>query len=203
MAYTEKDFENLTFNPLCVGLLLKTYPKLNEIVQDADGDSDRLLRYVILTCDPKSVLFIEEKDLNHRKVIAADLVQLDSDDEFREAVFSYKHPTVLQLTVNYLKHFAKSKQYAAIVALEYTYWESIRLLLKPIDDTLTGAKDRDVLDAVQKKGAIKNEIDADLKRLDTYYSQFFGEDKELELKAKETIRPENVRSRYTKKGMNV
>ena len=199
MAYTEKDFEHLMFNPLCVGLLFKTYPKLNELVADADGETDRLMRYVILTCDPKSVLFIEEKDLNHRKVMAADLIGLNDDENFRENVFSYKNPTVLQLTVGYLQHFAKSKQYAAIVALEYTYWESIRLLLKPIDDTAENIKDKDVLDAVTKKGAIKNEIDADLKRLDTYYSQFFGEDKELELKAKETLRPENVRSRYAKK----
>lgn len=191
--YSQKDFSNLQFNPLCDGDIIKEYPKLQEIVSEALLGSPKLeytLRYVIITCDPKSVVVLSERDLNYRKSIAADLAGVPQDEFMRNTMFSFEDALTLELSVRYLTRFAKSKEFAAILALETTYWESIRLLLKPIDND---AKDKEVLDAVEKKGKIKAEIDNDIKRLDGYYSSFFGEDKELEIKAKGRITPENAR----------
>lgn len=192
--YEEKDFSNLQFNPLIKNNLLEYYPAIKEIIRveiSTKNDLDNILRYVIMISDPKSVLVVTERDLSYRKGIAADLSNLNTNETYRDEVFNYTNETVLELTVRYLMRFAKSKEFAAILALEYTYWESIRLLLKPINDNKV--KDKEILDAVQKKGAIKSEIDSDLKRLESYYSSFYGEDKELINRAKERITPENIR----------
>jgi hypothetical protein len=192
--FTKKDFQNLQFNALSELELLKEYAALKEIVRAEildEPELDKLLRYTIMICEPKSVLVLSERDLNFRKSMAADLAGLPKDEEYRQEVYCYTNEIALELTIKYLTRFAKSKEYAAIVALENSYWENIKLLLKPIDDT-NGVKDKDILDAVQKKSAIKSEIDADLKRIENYYSSFFGEDKEL-INKKERITPENVR----------
>lgn len=192
--FTEKNFDNLQFNPLCKEDIFKEYPVLLEIIRDElkpTNDIEKILRYVIMLSEPKSIVVISERDLNYRKTVVADLVGLNTDISYRECIFDYSNPVVLEITMRYLMRFCKSKEFAAIAAMENTYWESIKLLLRPIDET---AKDKEMLDAVQKKSAIKNEIDADLKRLDTYYSAFFGDDKDL-LSKKERIRPESIRNR--------
>ena len=48
------------------------------------------------------------------------------------------------------------------------------------------------MDAVQKKSALKDELDKDIIRIDKLYKSFFGEDVELEKKGKLKITPENI-----------
>ena len=84
--------------------------------------------------------------------------------------------------------FSKSKEYAAIVVIENCFWESTKKLLEPIE----GKSSKEQLDAVQKKSALKDELDKDIIRIDKLYKSFFGEDVELEKKGKLKITPENI-----------
>ena len=155
--------------------MLETYPKLQEIVSPEYGkekDTDGLIRYIILCYDPKSRLVSEEKDLNHRKGIAAEEAKLSQDFDYLQSVFSFSNKKLAEMTIKYLIRFVKSKEWAAIVSIEYKYWENITELITPI----VGVTNKDRLEAAQKKSIISDEVEKDMKRIDMLYKSFFGDD---------------------------
>lgn len=173
--YKEKDFNNLQFNPLCEKGMLETYPILNHIVSPeikSGADTDMLLRYIILCYDPKSRLVMDEKDLNHRKSIAAEYAQLMGDKEYLQEVFTFGLKRLAEMTVKYLIRFVRSKEWAAIVSIEFKYWENISELITPI----VGTTNKERLEAAQKKSIISDEVEKDIKRIDSLYKSFFGDD---------------------------
>lgn len=199
MTYTEKHFANCMFNPLVQGTVIEKYPRLLEII-DPDWDKthlDQIIRYTICVYDPKSPLVINERDLNYRKGLAAELAGFDlTDTEFTESIFDFSHdfggkdtPTgagIIDFVIKFLIRFIKSKEFAAICIVENCFWESAKKLMEPIN----GKNSKEELEAVQKKSAIKDELDKDIARLDKYQKAFFGDDEVLELKAKTRMTPE-------------
>lgn len=187
MIYKQADFNNCQFNPLAGGLMLQIYPLLSEIVDPEWHDEflDSILRYIIMVYDPKSILVLNERDLNYRKGVALELVSL-SDQEVSEALINSTHKYSPVLIIKYLMRFSRSKEWAAICAYESSFWESIKEVIEPI----SGKNSREKLDSVQKKAAIKEEIEKDIKRLDQLYRTFFGEDDDLLNKNKRRITPE-------------
>lgn len=192
MTYKQKDFEGCQFNPLASGKMLDTYPQLAEIIipEWMDEYTDRILRYIIMVYDPKSPLINNERDLNYRKGVAGELAGLD-DEIIAEAIYTSTHTYSADLTVKFLCRFARSKEWAAICAFESSFWESIKEVIEPI----TGKNSREKLDSVQKKSAIKEEIEKDILRLDKLYRVFFGEDDDLQSKGRRRLTPELVASR--------
>lgn len=191
MNYSEKSFSACIFNPLVKGNIIETYPRLNEIVLPEWDNSqlDSLIRYVILVYDPKSVLATTERDLNYRKNIAAELAGFDmNDEEYMTSVYTCTHDFLAELIMKFLMRFIKSKEWAAIVIVESCFWESAKKLMEPIN----GKNSKEELEAVQKKSAIKDELDKDIARLDKYYKAFFGEDEDLLLRAKARVTPESI-----------
>lgn len=208
MVYTEKHFTNCMFNPLVETPIIEAYPRLAEII-DTDWPRqhiDILLRYTICVYDPKSPLVINERDLNYRKGLAAELAGFDlGDTEFVQSVFDCSHDFggketpigagFVDLVIKFLIRFIKSKEFAAICIVESCFWESAKKLMEPI----TGKNSKEELEAVQKKSAIKDEIDKDIARLDRYQKAFFGEDDELEIAGKARMSPESVGKLSNKK----
>lgn len=191
MAYKEADFSGCMFNPLCKEKMLVKYPRLGEIVlpEWKDKDTDNIIRFIICAYDPKSPLFITERDLNYRKGISADLSGFDmNDEEFLNSIYNCTHIYFVELVMRFLTRFIKSKEFAAIIIVENCFWESAKKLMEPI----SGKNSKEELEAVQKKSAIKDELDKDIARLDKYYKSFFGDDDSLEAKAKTRITPESV-----------
>lgn len=188
--YNQKSFDACTFHPLKDGKLLNEYPILGEIVQPEwrmDPNIDSIVRYTIMVYDPKSALVIGERDLSYRKGIAAELAGFDMEqEEFMNAIYTCAYPNLVEFTIKYLMRFVRSKEWAAICAIEFKYWEEIRQTMTPI----TGKSSKEELEAVQKKAVIAQEIDNDIKRLDNYYAAFFGEDDELQRKATKRMTPE-------------
>jgi len=189
--YNQKHFENCTFNPLNERPMTEAYPVLWDIVPaelTGSAELDGLLRYLILVYDPKSALVASERDLNYRKGIAAELAGLAVEqEEAMQQVYMCKAPGLLDMTCKFLVRFIKSKEWAAIAAYEYKFWEAIRLIMQPIDNEKS---DREQLDAANKKDVLSASIDEGLIKLETYYKQFFGEDDELERRAKRRMTPE-------------
>lgn len=190
--YKKKDFDACQFNPLTDRKLLEAYPRLSEIVLpewSADGSLDNILRYVILVYDPKSLLVYNERDLNFRKGVAADLAGFDMQDTgFMEDIYNCAHPYITELIIRYLQRFCKSREWAAICALESAFWESIRKVIEPI----SGKNSKEELENVQKKSTIKCEINDDIQRLEGLYKKFLGEDEGLLQSANNRIRPESL-----------
>lgn len=189
--YTKKSFEACLFNPLSDGKMLDAYPQLKEIVvpEWANNQSlDYVIRYTIMIYDPKSMLVTMERDLNYRKGIAAELAGFDMEyEDMLNSLYNCSFPLLLEFTVKYLVRFVRSKEWAAICALEYKYWEAIKLIMQPIS---TDKSDREQLDAANKKDVLSESIDQGLIKLDTYYKVFFNEDDVLEKSAKRRMTPE-------------
>lgn len=189
--YKKKDFDHCTFNPMTDGSMLVEYPRLKEIIlpEYDRADLDHILRYVIMMYDPKSPLVFNERDINNRRKVAADLAGI-TGEIILDQVFSFAHEYAADLTFEYMRRFIRSKEWAAIVALEFTYWESVYKLMAPIFDKNT----RNVLTSVQLKSAIKTEMLDDIERLEGLYKTFFGEDRQLEGAIKKRITPELIAS---------
>lgn len=189
MNYKQTDFKNCQFNPLTDQEMLDAYPKLGEIidVEWHDDNLDTILRYMIMVYDPKSPLISYERDLNYRKDTAILLAKIE-DETIAAAVVNSTHIYSPALFIKYLMRFARSKEWAAICAFESSFWESIKEVIEPI----SGKTSKEKLDSVQKKAAIKEEIEKDIRRLDQLYRTFFGEDDELQLKAKRRLTPEMI-----------
>ncbi len=138
--------------------------------------------------DPKSPLVMGERDLNYRKGLSAELSGFDmTDEEALNLIYNCTYPLLVDYTLKYLMRFVKSKEWAAICAHEYKFWEAIRLIMQPI---ASNKSDKEQLDAANKKDVLSASIDQGLQKLDQYYKTFFGEDDELERRAKRRMTPE-------------
>ncbi len=207
-SYSEKDFNACMFNPLVKKKMGDAFPRLYEIVAPewVDENLDAILRYVCLVYDPKSLLVTAERDLNYRKSVAAELARInmseiavnEAGESLVASVFNCTHPYLADLIIRYLTRFVKTKEWIAIVVVESCFWESTKKLLEPI----SGKNSKEELEAVQKKAAIKDELDKDISRLEKYYKAFFGEDEQLEMVAKSKMSPESI-ARQPKKIENV
>lgn len=194
--YTSKQFKNCVFNPLSEGKMLSLYPKLSEIIEPEwteDENLDRLIRYVICVYDPGSPLVSAERDMNYRKGIAADLAGFDSvmgDDDLMQSIYRCTHDYITVLIVEYLRRFAKSMEFAALIVTESCYWEAVGHLMTPIK----GEDSKKILEAAQKKSVLKDEMDKDIARIDKYKKTFFGGDDALEevFKRKSFSSPEKL-----------
>lgn len=187
--YTKKSFDACQFNPFQGGKMLQAYPVLSEIVAQewiGDANLDLMIRYTIAVYDPKSPITLGERDLNYRKGIAMDLLEI-TDDELMQALNTCTYENLVEFTIRYLCRFVRSKEWAAICATEFKYWEAIKLIMQPIG---TDKSDKEQLDAANKKDVLSASIDEALAKLDLYYKRFYGEDDELMNKAKRRLTPE-------------
>lgn len=172
--------------------MIKAYPRLSEILPE-NSDTlpfiDNVLRYVCLLYDPKSPLILNERDLNYRKSIAAELANLDED--FASELHDSKIEWSVEMIMRFLVRFVKQHKWALICALEAKYWEGIKRVMQPI---LKGDKgDKVELQSIDIKAKISDELYKDLARLDTLWSEFFGGDRSLEDSAKNVrITPESI-----------
>lgn len=191
MSYKMNSFSGCIFNPLTSLDMLDAFPRLKEIIDPTyeDGELDRVLRFMIMVYDPGSPLFRDERDLNYRKRVATELLGFGrKDEDLTASLFNFTHKYFTELVIRYLRRFARTKEFAAIVIVENCFWESAKKLLEPI----SGKDSKSELEAVQKKAVIKEELDKDISRLDKYYKAFFGEDDVLEKKARGRMTPETI-----------
>jgi hypothetical protein len=183
MSYSIKDFSACVFNALTEGDMLSVYPKLSSIIE---GDwkqeplLDNIIRFVVLVYDPKSALR-KERDSIRRKNIAYDLAGFKRNElsEAMPEIINETHELCLYITVRFLAKFVKDKEYAALCAFEFKYYENILELMTPIK----GETNAERLEAAKKKSVISEEIIKDIKVIDDLWHSFFG-DKTLVEKVK-------------------
>lgn len=192
MIYKKKDFGGCMFNPLVDEPMLQVYPRLSEIIfpeWSKDTNLDSIMRYIIMIYDPRSPLIFNERDMNHRKGVAAQLAGFDLDNrDYLMSIYQCSHEYIIDLIMKFLTRFIKSKEWAAICAFESAYWESITKVIEPI----SGKNSRDILTSVQIKATIKDEIEKDIGRLEKLYQKFLGEDDSLIQKSARRVSPELI-----------
>ena len=176
MPYEFNDFKGCAFNPLISEKMLNTYPSLSIIIHkdwEQDPMLDKIIRFVILNYDTNSPLRKNERDSIRRKNIAYDLAGFKRSDigEALPEIINETHDLCFNITVKYLAKFVKDKEYAALCAFEFKYYENILELMTPIK----GETNAERLEAAKKKSVISEEIIKDIKVIDDLWHSFFGE----------------------------
>jgi hypothetical protein len=176
----ESDFSRCTFNPMFPGPLFEEYPALQILFDGKENwldlpNVEQIVRWVIMCYDSLSPMIVLHKDLNERRKVAFQMVGIETNTELCLQLSTHTHEFAPEIIFRYLKEFVKNREFARLAAVEYKYWESIWHLLKPV----SGDNSKVELEAMQKKSLLAAEIDKDIERLDKYFQQFFGHDKEL------------------------
>lgn len=174
--YDLKDFKGCVFNPLVSEKMLDLYPLLSTIIEKdwkSEPLLDKIIRFIILNYDTNSPLRKNERDSIRRKNIAYDLAGFERSaiGEGLPEILNETHELCFQITVKYLAKFVKDKEYAALCAFEFKYYENILELMTPIK----GDTNAERLEAAKKKSVISEEIIKDIKVIDDLWHSFFGE----------------------------
>ena len=180
MSYTYDQFNACIFNPLTKEKMLQAYPALKEIVQpEWEQESiDAILRFVVICYDSKSPVVATERDYTRKKVISYELAGIKNMDEDSDIIAA--------LTIQYLIKFIRQKEYAALCAFEYKFYENISELMTPVK----GDTNAERLEAAKKKSVISEEIILDIKRIDDLWLQVLGEKDLVEIVKRKNFKPE-------------
>jgi hypothetical protein len=176
MSYTEKDFQRCVFNPLGKKRLMETdlVNILTDVPAEDMGRRESLLRYIVAMCDASSPLVKNEPDLSKRKVVAAQLCEIEHG-QFSEDLFSNKIDYATRAMNEYMRLYGQNRLWAMIVSETQRFWEYNYRLMKPVD----GERDREILTSLDVKTKLAEELDKMNDRLDNYYKRLYGEDQEL------------------------
>lgn len=192
----EKEFSKIEFNPTVRKNLTVAYPKLKEIVGTVD---DKQLRYVILMYDINSPLRNHYPDLFKRKEFAADIAGYDLMKDDVTTLFDFKikndedeyvpNEDMLQLIMKYLK-YQNNWVWSMIISNEQAFYEYNMRVMMPVD----GARDKDILQAINIKTQIMTSQDEIYQRLQKYYRDLSGGDSQLEevITKRKRLRPEDI-----------
>lgn len=192
-----EEFSRMEFNPLIKGKLLDKHPKLKSILKEGD---DRMIRYILLMYDQHSPLRHHYPDLFKRKQFAADLAGYDLDKEDVVSVYEFRikvedgyepYEELIELIMKYLK-YQNNMVWQMIVSNEQAFYEYNRRVMMPVD----GAKDKDILQAVEIKTKIMAAMDDIFQRLQKYKRELTGGDEKLEdVVVKKRLTPESLAKR--------
>lgn len=195
------DFSLLEFNPTVKKDILKVYTKLRDIIGDVD---DRMARYVILMYDISSPMRSMYPDLSKRKDFSASVAGYDLDkekvivDQLKsltvDAVIDGEktvapHDVLLDAISAYLK-YQNSRLWSMIITNEQSFYEYQRRIMAEIG----GEVDKDALSAVTLKTKLLEAMDDIHRRLEKYYNELTGSDKNLEevITKRRRISPESI-----------
>ena len=192
----EKEFSKIEFNPVDKKPLTTVYPKLKEIVGSVD---DKQLRYIVLMYDINSPLRNHYPDLAKRKEFAADLAGFDLMKDDVTTLFEFRikndqdeyvpDEEFLDIISKYLR-YQNNWVWSMIVSNSEAFYEYNRRVMMPVD----GARDKDILQAINIKTQIMTSQDEIYQRLQKYYKDLSGGDGQLEeaLVKRKRINPQTI-----------
>lgn len=192
----DTEFLKVEFNPTVKKNLTTVYPKLKDIVGVVD---DKQLRYVILMYDINSPLRHHYPDLVKRKQFAADMAGYNLDKDDVTTLFEFKikndldeyvpNEEMLKVIMKYLK-YQNNWVWSMIVSNEQAFYEYNMRVMMPVD----GARDKDILQAINIKTQIMTSQDEIYQRLQKYYRDLSGGDTQLEevITKRKRLRPEEI-----------
>jgi len=182
------EYANMEFNPTVKKDMLVEYPRLKDIFTEI---SDREMRYLLLVYDKNSPIKKYYPNLKKRKEFAADIAGYDTevdnlvpifdftitktikaveeDEEDREVTEVYD---VLIKSLSSFLAYQNSRLWVMIVTSEQAFYE----YQEKVMSSVVLSDDKDALSAISIKTKLLEAMDAIHKRLDTYYSEFTGDD---------------------------
>ena len=195
MSLTEifniEDFKKMIFNPFKVkGSLKKKYPKM-KMFSSFQSAEDQMIAYVLYMYDQNTPMKEQFPDLKIRKEQAAILSGYDlvKDNEKLHEMFFFQSSKIIDMVDEFLRK-QNNRIWSMIVSNEQTFFEYQKKLLSPVE----GDRDKDILQALQIKSKIMDDLNTINDRLDSYYMKLYGEDQELLkiIKADKRLTPEFI-----------
>jgi len=189
--FNKEDFNKMIFNPFKVkGSLKKKYPKMKMFSSFQSAD-DQMITYVLYMYDQNTPMKEQFPDLKIRKEQAAVLsgYNLVKDNEILHDMFFFQSSKVVEMVDEFLRK-QNNRIWSMIVSNEQTFFEYQKKLLSPVE----GDRDKDILQALQIKSKIMDDLNTINDRLDSYYMKLYGEDQELlkTIKADKRLTPEFI-----------
>lgn len=189
--FNKDDFNKMIFNPFSIkGSIKKKYPKL-KMFKTFDSANDSMIKYVLYMYDQNTPLKEQFPDLKIRKEQAAILsgFSLIKDNEKLHDVFFFLSDQLVDMVDEFLRK-QNNRIWSMIVSNEQTFFEYQTKLLSPVE----GDRDKDILQALQIKSKIMDDLNTINDRLDSYYMKLYGEDQELlkVIKADKRLTPEFI-----------
>ena len=189
--FNKEDFDKMIFNPFKVkGPLKKALPKM-KMFKSFELADDQMIAYVLYMYDQNTPLKEQFPDLKIRKEQAAILsgYSLTKDDKFLHDLFFFISEKLVQMVDEFLRK-QNNRIWSMIVSNEQTFFEYQTKLLSPVE----GDRDKDILQALQIKSKIMDDLNTINDRLDSYYMKLYGEDQELlkVIKADKRLTPEFI-----------
>lgn len=195
--FSDSDFASLTFPIHNIAKdVIKNVPRLELIpsFKNYKGTSkDKVIKYICYLYDPNSPLKEFFPDMSRRKEQAATLAGFDLEDnrtkDIIEGMMSLKNKGVLIMIDEYLR-FVNSRTWSMIVSNEETFYEYQSKLLRSVE----AERDKDLLQALQIKGKIMEDLDNINERLEKYYLKLYAGDEDLvkTITTRRSITPENL-----------
>jgi len=189
--FNKEDFNKMIFNPFSIkGSIKKKYPKL-KMFKTFDSANDSMIKYVLYMYDQNTPLKEQFPELKIRKEQAAVLsgFNLIKDNEKLHDVFFFLSDQLVDMVDEFLRK-QNNRIWSMIVSNEQTFFEYQTKLLSPVE----GDRDKDILQALQIKSKIMDDLNTINDRLDSYYMKLYGEDQELlkVIKADKRLTPEFI-----------
>jgi hypothetical protein len=189
--FNTEDFRKMIFNPFKVkGSLKKKYPKMKMFSSFQSAD-DQMIAYVLYMYDQNTPMKEQFPDLKIRKEQAALLSGYDlvKDNEVLHNIFFFQSSELVDMVDEFLRK-QNNRIWSMIVSNEQTFFEYQTKLLSPVE----GDRDKDILQALQIKSKIMDDLNTINDRLDSYYMKLYGEDQELlkTIKADKRLTPEFI-----------
>lgn len=194
--YKNSEFNSMSFNVF--GLrhstdLLKEFPKMSLIkgfVEYSGADRDKYIRYVCYMYDKNSPIKDYYQDLYVRKEECARLAGFSTKSKgILEDVFDMKNEGVLTMINDFLI-FQNERVWSMYVSNEQTFYEYQRKLLRNVE----GDRDKDVLQALQIKSKLMNDMDEINSRMESYLRSLTGDDAEVvrAITKRRMVTPESI-----------
>lgn len=189
--FNKEDFDKMIFNPFGVKRpLKKAFPKM-KMFKSFEVADDQMIAYVLYMYDQNTPLKEQFPDLKIRKEQAAVLsgYNLKKDGEFLHDLFFFVSEKLVEMVDEFLRK-QNNRIWSMIVSNEQTFFEYQTKLLSPVE----GDRDKDILQALQIKSKIMDDLNTINDRLDSYYMKLYGEDQELlkVIKADKRLTPEFI-----------
>lgn len=189
--FNKEDFNKMIFNPFSIkGSIKKKYPKL-KMFKTFDNANDSMIKYVLYMYDQNTPLKEQFPELKIRKEQAAVLsgFSLIKDNEKLHDMFFFLSDQLVDMVDEFLRK-QNNRIWSMIVSNEQTFFEYQTKLLSPVE----GDRDKDILQALQIKSKIMDDLNTINDRLDSYYMKLYGEDQELlkVIKADKRLTPEFI-----------
>lgn len=187
LPFDPKEFKAMEFNVFSIPKekdLLRSMPKMKQIPEFKScdhPDRDRLIRYVCYAYDKNSPVRHHFKSLEDKKMNAAVLAGFDPDEDSDtiDAMMRFdpndSYGAIVLILVDGFLRFIHDNVWSMIVTNEEVFNEyRSQLLATTISD-----KSKELLQSLELKSKLMEQMDIIVDRLDGYYRKLYGDDEEI------------------------